>query len=75
MKTIILADCKTNTVSATQLSNGYVKIFDLSGEGFYLTLEEYRDREHVNHIISMFDGFNHFFDHRPEFNDDGLLGA
>lgn len=75
MKTIIIADCKTNTISATKQSNGDIKIFDLSGECYYLTPDEYRDREHLNYIISMFHGFSHFFNHADDFDHDGLLGA
>ena len=74
MKKITLADCKTNTVFAEK-KGIYIRIFDLTGDDFYLTSEQYHDKEELKYTISMFDGFHHYFKHPNEFNDDGLYGA
>lgn len=74
MKKTILADCKTNTVFAEKKGQ-YIRIYDLTGDDFYLSPEEYADKEQLKYTISMFDDFHHYYNHPNEFNDDGLYGA
>jgi len=55
----IFADCKLNTVFY-RVYCGYIELFDNDG-AYRFTAEEWEDREHVDHTVSQFYGFDDYY--------------
>ena len=56
-----------NTISYS-LSGGWIHLFDLYGDSFRFDLEEWQDREHVDHTVSQFHGFHHYYMDKYKFH-------
>lgn len=73
-KIITIAENSRNTIKAEK-AGIYIRIFDLYGDDFMMSPNEYNDPECLRHTISFFEGMENTYPHPESFDNDGLLGA